>query len=162
MKILLTGVAGFIGFHLAEYLLKEGYEVVGFDAVNDYYEPGLKWNRLKELGIYENIVDRELVQSVTYPSFRFIRMQLEDEAGIMDLFEKENFDIVVNLAAQAGVRYSLDFPKTFINSNITGFLNILEACRSYPVKHLVYASSSSVYGLNTSMPFSTSYRVADP
>jgi len=162
LKILLTGVAGFIGFHLAEYLLKEGYEVVGFDAVNDYYEPGLKWNRLKELGIYENIVDRELVQSVTYPSFRFIRMQLEDEAGIMDLFEKENFDIVVNLAAQAGVRYSLDFPKTFINSNITGFLNILEACRSYPVKHLVYASSSSVYGLNTSMPFSTSHRVDHP
>ncbi len=162
MKILLTGVAGFIGFHLAEYLLKEGYEVVGFDAVNDYYEPGLKWNRLKELGIYENIVDRELVQSVTYPSFRFIRMQLEDEAGIMDLFEKENFNIVVNLAAQAGVRYSLDFPKTFINSNITGFLNILEACRSYPVKHLVYASSSSVYGLNTSMPFSTSHRVDHP
>ena len=162
MKILLTGVAGFIGFHLAEYLLKESYEVIGFDSVNDYYEPGLKWNRLKELGIYENIVDRELVQSVTYPSFRFIRMQLEDEAGIMDLFEKENFDIVVNLAAQAGVRYSLDFPKTFINSNITGFLNILEACRSYPVKHLVYASSSSVYGLNTSMPFSTSHRVDHP
>jgi UDP-glucuronate 4-epimerase len=162
LKILLTGVAGFIGFHLAEYLLKESYEVIGFDSVNDYYEPGLKWNRLKELGIYENIVDRELVQSVTYPSFRFIRMQLEDEAGIMDLFEKENFDIVVNLAAQAGVRYSLDFPKTFINSNITGFLNILEACRSYPVKHLVYASSSSVYGLNTSMPFSTSHRVDHP
>jgi len=162
LKILLTGVAGFIGFHLAEYLLKESYEVIGFDSVNDYYEPGLKWNRLKELGIYENIVDRELVQSVTYPSFRFIRMQLEDEAGIMDLFEKENFNIVVNLAAQAGVRYSLDFPKTFINSNITGFLNILEACRSYPVKHLVYASSSSVYGLNTSMPFSTSHRVDHP
>ena len=162
MKILLTGVAGFIGFHLAEYLLKDGFDVVGFDAVNDYYDPRLKWNRLKELGIYENIVDGELVESVTYPSFKFIRMQLEDEAGIMRLFEKEGFDIVVNLAAQAGVRYSLAFPKTFINSNITGFLNILEACRSYPVKHLVYASSSSVYGLNTNMPFSTSHGVDHP
>jgi len=162
LKILLTGVAGFIGFHLAEYLLKDGFDVVGFDAVNDYYDPRLKWNRLKELGIYENIVDGELVESVTYPSFKFIRMQLEDEAGIMRLFEKEGFDIVVNLAAQAGVRYSLAFPKTFINSNITGFLNILEACRSYPVKHLVYASSSSVYGLNTNMPFSTSHGVDHP
>jgi UDP-glucuronate 4-epimerase len=162
LKILLTGVAGFIGFHLAEYLLKDGFDVVGFDAVNDYYDPRLKWNRLKELGIYENIVDGELVQSITYPSFKFIRMQLEDEAGIMRLFKKEGFDIVVNLAAQAGVRYSLDFPKTFINSNITGFLNILEACRSYPVQHLVYASSSSVYGLNTSMPFSTSHGVDHP
>lgn len=162
MKILLTGAAGFIGFHLAEHLLKDGFYVVGFDAVNDYYDPGLKWNRLKELGIYENIVDGEMVQSITYPSFRFIRMSLENEAGIMRLFEKENFDIVVNLAAQAGVRYSLDFPKTFINSNIAGFLNILEACRSYPVKHLVYASSSSVYGLNTRMPFSTSHGVDHP
>jgi UDP-glucuronate 4-epimerase len=162
LKILLTGVAGFIGFHLAEYLLKDGFYVVGFDAVNDYYDPGLKWNRLKELGIYENMVDGELVRSVTYPSFRFIRMQLEDETGIMRLFKKEGFDIVINLAAQAGVRYSLDSPRTYVNSNITGFLNILEACRSYPVQHLVYASSSSVYGLNTSMPFSTSHGVDHP
>ena len=101
MKILLTGVAGFIGFHLAEYLLKDGFEVVGFDSVNDYYEPGLKWNRLKELGIYESNVDGELVQSVTYPSFRFIRMQLEDEEGIMRLFEREHFDI------QTAVHYRL-------------------------------------------------------
>ena len=162
MKILLTGVAGFIGFHLAEYLLKDGFDVVGFDAVNDYYDPRLKWNRLKELGIYDNIVDGELIQSVTYTSFRFIRMPLEDEAGIMRLFEREHFDIVINLAAQAGVRYSLTFPQTYIKSNITGFLNILEASRSYPVKHLVYASSSSVYGLNTSMPFSTKHRVDHP
>ncbi|MEY4030866.1 MAG: hypothetical protein RJA90_2147, partial [Bacteroidota bacterium] len=159
MKILLTGVAGFIGFHLAEYLLNDGFEVVGFDAVNDYYDPGLKWNRLKKLGIYENIVDVELVQSVTYPSFRFIRMQLEDEEGIMRLFEREHFDIVVNLAAQAGVGHSIRFPHTYVKSNITGFLNILDACRSYPVKHLVYASSSSVYGLNTRLPFSTAQRV---
>jgi UDP-glucuronate 4-epimerase len=162
LKILLTGVAGFIGFHLAEYLLKDGFDVVGFDAVNDYYEPGLKWNRLKQLGVIENTFEGELVQSTKYPSFKFIRMQLEDETGIMRLFEREGFDIVVNLAAQAGVRYSLAFPKTFINSNITGFLNILEACRSYPVKHLVYASSSSVYGLNTNMPFSTSHGVDHP
>lgn len=162
MKILITGTAGFIGFHLAEYLLKEGFEIVGFDAVNDYYDPNLKWNRLKELGIYENMVDGELIQSATYPSFRFIRMQLEDELGIKHLFEKEAFDIVINLAAQAGVRYSLENPHTYVNSNITGFLNILEACRAYPVKHLVYASSSSVYGLNTLLPFSTNHRVDHP
>lgn len=162
MKILLTGSAGFIGFHLAEFLLRGGAEVVGFDVVNDYYEPDLKWNRLKELGIYENIAEGELIQSTTYPSFRFIRMQLEDELGVMRLFEQEGFDIVIHLAAQAGVRYSLTFPQTYIKSNITGFLNILEACRSYPVKHLVYASSSSVYGLNTRMPFSTAHRVDHP
>lgn len=162
LKILLTGAAGFIGFHLAECLLKEGYEVVGFDAVNDYYEPGLKWNRLKILGVYENIVDGELVHSVIYPSFRFIRMKLEDEEGIMRLFEREHFDIVVNLAAQAGVGHSIKFPHTYVKSNIAGFLNILEACRSHPVKHLVYASSSSVYGLNTQLPFSTAQRVDHP
>jgi UDP-glucuronate 4-epimerase len=147
-KILVTGAAGFIGFHLSKRLSKKGWDVVGLDNINDYYDVNLKKERLKLLKENKN--------------FSFYKIDLIDKKKIDDLFKKEKFDYVVNLAAQAGVRYSLINPYAYINSNITGFLNILEACRAYPVKHLVYASSSSVYGANTKMPFSTHHNVDHP
>ena len=147
-KVLITGAAGFIGFHLAQKLDALGYAVVGMDNLNDYYDVGLKEARLAKLESLE--------------SFSFHRMELEDKERIDALFAAEKFDYVVNLAAQAGVRYSLENPYAYINANVTGFLNILEACRHHPVKHLVYASSSSVYGANTQMPFSTHHTVDHP
>jgi UDP-glucuronate 4-epimerase len=147
-KILVTGAAGFIGFHLAQRLLAEGEEVVGLDNVNDYYDVRLKHDRLAQLE--------------GHPRFRFVRMALEDRAGIAALFAREQFDLVVNLAAQAGVRYSLQNPNAYIDSNIVGFMNILEGCRHNGVGHLVYASSSSVYGANTRMPFSVHQNVDHP
>ncbi|MGB3777851.1 MAG: NAD-dependent epimerase [Tunicatimonas sp.] len=147
-KVLITGAAGFIGFHLAQKLDALGYAVVGLDNLNDYYDVGLKEARLAKLESLD--------------SFSFHRMELEDKERIDALFAAEKFDYVVNLAAQAGVRYSLENPYAYINANVTGFLNILEACRHHPVKHLVYASSSSVYGANTQMPFSTHHTVDHP
>lgn len=163
MKILVTGTAGFIGFHLANRLLELGYEVIGLDAVNDYYDVNLKYGRLKFSGIntYE-IEYNKLINSSKYPKYRFIKLNLEDKENINQLFVSEKFDKVCNLAAQAGVRYSLTNPDVYINSNITGFLHILEACRFNPVQHLVYASSSSVYGLNETQPFSTHHNVDHP
>ena len=155
MKILVTGTAGFIGFHLAQKLLDNGNEIIGLDNINDYYDVRLKLGRLKETGIEEDKIEYgKLIKSNKYEAYQFIKLNLEDNKNIFKLFKTEKFDVVVNLAAQAGVRYSLTNPQAYINSNITGFLNILEASRYYPVKHLVYASSSSVYGLNTQMPFS--------
>ena len=148
MKILVTGAAGFIGFHLAKYLLDRGDEVVGLDNLNDYYDVSLKHARLDQLQEQSN--------------FRFLKMDLADRQEIADLFATEKFDKVVNLAAQAGVRYSLINPYAYIDSNIQGFVNILEGCRHNGVKHLVYASSSSVYGANTSMPFSVHDNVDHP
>ena len=147
-KVLITGAAGFIGFHLAQKLDALGYAVVGLDNLNDYYDVSLKEARLAELRSLEN--------------FSFHKIDLEEKDRIDALFAKEKFDYVVNLAAQAGVRYSLENPYAYINANVTGFLNILEACRHHPVKHLVYASSSSVYGANTRMPFSTHHTVDHP
>lgn len=161
MKILVTGTAGFIGFHLAKKLLKENHTVIGLDNVNDYYDVTLKINRLAETGI-TGIKDKQLVQSEKYPNYRFIKADLTDREAVGNLFEEQKFDVVVNLAAQAGVRYSLDYPRTYIDSNISGFLNILEGCRHHHVKHLIYASSSSVYGTNTEMPFTTEDRVDTP
>lgn len=164
MKILVTGTAGFIGFHLAKRLLERGDEVVGLDNINDYYDVNLKYARLAELGIsrHPELDSGPLIQSSTYPRHKFIKVNLEDRENINTLFESERFDAVCNLAAQAGVRYSLENPYVYIQSNIVGFANILEACRNHNVKNLCYASSSSVYGLNTKQPFKTTDKTDTP
>jgi len=162
-KFLVTGTAGFIGFHLANALLEKGEEVIGLDNINDYYDVNLKYARLNEAGISREDVDwNRMAQSKKYPTYRFIRQNLEDKEGIMKLFADEKLDYVVHLAAQAGVRFSIDHPDVYIQSNIVGFFNILEACRHYPVKHLLYASSSSVYGNNEKVPFSENDDVDHP
>lgn len=163
MKILVTGTAGFIGFHLAQRLLSRGDEVIGLDSINDYYDVNLKYARLEETGILKQKTEYgQLVQSSKYDKYKFIKLNLEDKEQIDKLFKEEKFDKVCNLAAQAGVRYSLENPMAYINSNIVGFINILEACRHNNIKHLAYASSSSVYGLNEQMPFSTHDNVDHP
>ena len=163
MKILVTGTAGFIGFHLAKRLLEDGYEVVGFDNINDYYDINLKYARLNELGIIkQSIKENQLSNSTTYPKHKFIKADLENSETINKLFKDEKFDAVCNLAAQAGVRYSIENPHAYIQSNVVGFMNILEACRHFDVKNLSYASSSSVYGLNKSQPFKTTDKTDTP
>jgi UDP-glucuronate 4-epimerase len=163
MKILITGTAGFIGFHLAQQLLAQGDEVVGLDIINDYYDVQLKYRRLAETGIAQAaITPGQLVPSSKHANYRFVQLALEDRPGLERLFAAERFDAVVNLAAQAGVRYSLINPHAYIESNVVGFANLLECCRHQQVGHLVYASSSSVYGLNEKMPLSTSDNVDHP
>jgi UDP-glucuronate 4-epimerase len=191
MNILVTGAAGFIGFHLSRRLLDDGHSVTGLDNLNNYYDPRLKKDRLAQLGVDVDLdgqsdpasgktlpPDAGSVKPVTTGSagpaaagdaethtsgnIRFVRMDLSDRDGMDKLFRESGFDAVVHLAAQAGVRYSLQNPHTYIDSNVTGFLNILEACRHHPVSHLVYASSSSVYGANTRMPFSVHDNVDHP
>jgi UDP-glucuronate 4-epimerase len=163
MLLLLTGTAGFIGFHLANRLIARGDYVVGLDSINDYYDTGLKYARLEYAGIPRDEIEYgKLVNSRAHPNYRFIQLNLEDREALQQLFAQEKFDAVVNLAAQAGVRYSLINPQAYLDSNITGFLNILEGCRHHGVKHLAYASSSSVYGLNEKMPFSTHDNVDHP
>jgi len=163
MKILVTGSAGFIGFNLTGNLLARGDEVVGLDSVNDYYDVRLKYARLAEHGISREAADsKKLSGSSKFKGYRFVKMDLCDREGVTGLFSAEKFDAVCNLAAQAGVRYSLTNPRAYIDSNISGFVNILEACRHNGVGHLAYASSSSVYGLNELMPFSTSHNVDHP
>ena len=147
-KILVTGAAGFIGFHLSNRLLNEGHEVIGLDSLNCYYDVNLKMARLKQLDSLKR--------------FRFIKADLTERERVQGLFGSEHFDTVVNLAAQAGVRYSTLNPTVYIDSNIVGFINVLEGCRLNKVKHLVFASSSSVYGANTSMPFSVHQNVDHP
>jgi len=162
-KILITGTAGFIGFHLVNRLAGENYNIVGIDNINDYYDVNLKYARLNETGINKDKIEYgKYVKSEKYDNHGFIRLDLTDTKNIFELFKNERFDYVFNLAAQAGVRYSLKNPITYIDSNIYGFLNILEACRHYPVKHLFYASSSSVYGGNTKIPFSEDDPVEKP
>jgi len=163
MKYLITGTAGFIGFHLAQKLILRGDEVVGLDCINDYYDVNLKYARLEQTGIARGEIEYgRFVQSTKYENYRFIKLKLEDRDAILKLFANEQFDMVCNLAAQAGVRYSLQNPYTYIDSNIVGFINILEGCRHSGVKHLAYASSSSVYGLNEAMPFSVHHNVDHP
>ncbi|MDR7130142.1 UDP-glucuronate 4-epimerase [Algoriphagus sp. 4150] len=163
MKYLITGTAGFIGFHVAKQLLERGDEVVGLDIINGYYDINLKYARLAHMGISRNMVAKgEIVQSDNSPGYRFVQLDLAVKAPLEQLFAQEKFDVVIHLAAQAGVRYSLTNPEVYIESNIVAFLNILECCRFHPVKHLVYASSSSVYGSNEKMPFSTSDSVDHP
>ncbi len=163
MKTLITGAAGFIGFHIVNRLLERGDEVIGIDVINDYYDTTLKYDRLAVAGVgREAIGYGKTVQSAIHPNYRFVQLALEDAEKIEDLFQAERFDAVCNLAAQAGVRYSLVNPKAYIDSNIVGFIHILESCRRHQVGHLVYASSSSVYGLNEQMPFSTHDNVDHP
>jgi len=156
MKILVTGTAGFIGFHLAKKLLERGDEVVGIDNINSYYDVNFKYARLKELGIQKkDIKENKKVYSTTFNRHSFYKIDLSNKEVMDKLFKEEQFDSVMNFAAQAGVRYSLKNPHAYIESNIIGFLNILEGCRNHNVKNLAYASSSSVYGLNQSQPFKT-------
>lgn len=162
-RILVTGSAGFIGFHLAKRLLERGDEVIGLDSINDYYDVRVKHGRLSETGISgDGIEYGEIIESTIYHQYRFIKLNLEDRERLLKLFTECRFDKVCHLAAQAGVRYSLTNPYAYIDSNIHGFINILEACRHHRIAHLVYASSSSVYGLNEEMPFSTHHNVDHP
>ena len=163
MKVLITGTAGFIGSHLVQRLLARGDEVVGLDSINDYYDINVKYSRLERAGITrDRIAYGKFVSSNSQQVYRFIQLNLEDKSALDELFAAEHFDAVCNLAAQAGVRYSLINPQAYIDSNIVGFLNVLEACRNYSVKNLSYASSSSVYGLNEALPFSTLHNVDHP
>ena len=163
MRVLVTGTAGFIGYHLVKKLIQRGDEVIGFDSINDYYDVRLKYGRLADTGIDIDAVEYDkLVESKDYTNYSFVKLNLEDKANLKRLFAEHKFDSVCNLAAQAGVRYSLVNPNAYIDSNIVGFINILDACRHNGVNHLVYASSSSVYGLNETMPFSTGDNVDHP
>ena len=163
MKVLVTGSAGFIGFHTVKELLHQGFDVVGLDNINDYYSPQLKYARLREAGIEEeNIKWYQLIESRIHSNYKFVRMNLEDKQQLFSLFQSEKFDYVINLAAQAGVRYSIENPDVYVQSNVVGFHYILEACRYFPPKHLVHASSSSVYGANAKIPFSEDDKVDSP
>ncbi|WP_343486591.1 NAD-dependent epimerase [Allomuricauda sp. d1] len=165
MKVLVTGAAGFIGFHTVTKLMELNHQVVGLDNLNDYYTVDLKYDRLEYLGIDSALAEKfnHISESSIYSTnFKFVRMNIEDRDALPNLFNKQKFDVVCNLAAQAGVRYSIENPEAYVDSNIVGFLNILECCRHYNVNHLVYASSSSVYGQNRSVPFKTSDSVDHP
>ncbi|MFD1145335.1 NAD-dependent epimerase/dehydratase family protein [Larkinella insperata] len=163
MKVLVTGSAGFIGFHTVNQFLKHGFEVVGLDNINDYYSPQLKYARLQEAGIEQDEIKwYKPVTSTINSKYRFIRMNLEDKQQLFSLFQTEAFDYVVNLAAQAGVRYSIENPDVYIQSNIVGFHFLLEACRYFKPTHLVHASSSSVYGANAKIPFEEEDKVDAP
>lgn len=176
-KVLITGAAGFIGFHLVKKLINKNFLVTGIDNINNYYDTKLKYDRLAETGIskslkckkcnseslnFEEIKFGEVIHSEKYSNYRFIRADIQDKKILLELFNYEKFDYVINLAAQAGVRYSIENPDLYIQSNIIGFFNILECCRQFPVEKLLYASSSSVYGNNSKTPFSTDDKTDEP
>jgi len=156
MKILVTGAAGFIGFFVSKRLLEQGHEVVGIDNLNDYYDVNLKLARLKELGVESNTF------KCSNANFKFLKMDIADRKAMESLFQQHQFDRVIHLAAQAGVRYSIENPHAYVDSNLVGFVNVLEGCRQQKTAHLIYASSSSVYGMNTKIPFSTGDSVDYP
>lgn len=164
-NILVTGAAGFIGFHLIKSLIESGFSVVGIDNINDYYSQSLKLDRLRELGIHVNI-DSDVIDMISSEYFgsqlKFKRINIEDRSKVQELFDLNNFDVVIHLAAQAGVRYSIEKPEVYVDSNISGFLNILECMKDAGTNKLIYASSSSVYGLNQSVPYSTKDKVDKP
>jgi UDP-glucuronate 4-epimerase len=166
MKLLITGAAGFIGYHLAKRLASENHDIVCLDNINDYYDVDLKYNRLACLGFTRDALDATIAANFTsssiFPSVRFCKIDLSNTGLVNTLFSNGNFDIVLHLAAQAGVRYSLANPHAYISSNVQGFMNILEAAKDYPPRHLVYASSSSVYGLNVKTPFSEDDAINKP
>lgn len=165
MDILVTGAAGFIGSYVVERFLDRGDNVIGLDNINDYYDPMLKYARLEKSGVPKEEAEKWNIATFSKiygPRYRFIRMNLEDTKNITNLFDTNHFDLVINLAAQAGVRYSISNPQAYIKSNIDGFINVLEGCRLGKVGHLVYASSSSVYGLNNKVPFSEKDSIAHP
>lgn len=154
MKALITGAAGFIGAAVAKALLEQGYEAVGLDNINSYYAPSLKYARLAEAGIPQGLIrEGALTASERSDAYRFVKMELTDRQGMDELFASERFDTVIHLAGQAGVRYSIENPFSYVESNVVGFLNVLECCRRYPVRHLIYASSSSVYGMSDHVPY---------
>lgn len=162
-RILVTGAAGFIGYHLIESLIPYGHKVIGLDNINDYYDVSLKFDRLKKLGIEKESVNWNVeLESKIFSNFRFVRMNLEDFDNLYVLFENSKFDYVIHLAAQAGVRYSLQNPAAYIQSNLVGFANIIEISKINQIKHFLYASSSSVYGLNRNVPFSPLEQVDRP
>ena len=164
-QILVTGAAGFIGYHLCEALIKQGHRVIGLDNINDYYDVNLKYARLSELGIQKEaatVFTEISISTLHGPNMQFIRLNLEDREALPKLFKTYNFDMVCNLAAQAGVRYSIENPEAYMDSNVTGFLNVLECCRHHRVKRLVYASSSSVYGNSGETPFNETANVDTP
>ena len=163
-NILVTGSAGFIGFHLCKSLINDGHNVVGLDNINNYYSQKLKFDRLNFLGINSQDAEvfADICKSEKFPNFEFIRLSLEDRNNLPEVFKKYQFQKVINLAAQAGVRYSIENPEAYVDSNLVGFANLLECCRSNNVKHLIYASSSSVYGQNKKVPFTTEDNVDHP
>lgn len=163
MKILITGTAGFIGYHTVKKFVFKGHEVIGIDNINNYYHTDLKYDRLKASGIdKESVKTNALIQSSTWSTYLFQKIDIVNKDAIMDLFRNEKFELVIHLAAQAGVRYSMENPNSYIQSNVVGFLNILEACRHHAVKRLFYASSSSIYGISDKALLSISDQVDHP
>lgn len=163
MKILVTGAAGFIGSGIVKALLKQGHEVIGLDCINSYYDTGLKYARLAEAGIrQEEIKENRQTASISCRNYHFIKLDLTDRINMASLFDAGQFDIVINLAAQAGVRYSIENPYTYVETNVLGFLNVLENCRFHRVRHLIYASSSSIYGMNEHVPFAETDQTDTP